>query len=122
VDRIITISDWWDGPLTGLAFYDGIVCIYERVFSQTDDEYTDEYTLTPVSREEESAIMAEWQEWCDAVSSGTTDLYFSSHPGAGKIQQIISQSAGNRQFRKKARFTGTVGKGYIPADYYAEWY
>lgn len=31
-EKVITIHNWWDGPLTGLAYYHNILCIYERIF------------------------------------------------------------------------------------------
>lgn len=122
MEKVITINDWWDSPLLGLAYYNGIVCIYERVFSETDDEYIDEYILTPISKEEEIAIMCEWKEWCDAVSCSELDLYYKKHSKADKIINVITRSAQKEKHRKKARFSGVIGNGCIPVDYHVEWY
>ena len=43
MEKVITIFDWWDGPLCGLASYKGSICIYERIFDEIRDEWSDEY-------------------------------------------------------------------------------
>lgn len=48
MEKVITISEWWDGPLRGLAYYNGDVCIYERFFDEAEDEWSDDYYLTPI--------------------------------------------------------------------------
>lgn len=47
--KVITINCWWDGPIYGLAHYNGIVCIYERIFDEIKDDWNDEYYLTPIN-------------------------------------------------------------------------
>ena len=42
MDKVLTINDWWDGPVMGLATYNGVICIYIRVFDVPEDEYLDE--------------------------------------------------------------------------------
>ena len=49
---VLTLDDWWDGPLWGMATYGNQTCIFERVFSEEIDDYLDQYYLTPVSDEQ----------------------------------------------------------------------
>ena len=123
MEKVISINDWWDGPLLGLAYYHENVCIYEKVFSESQDEYIDEYVLYPINNEEVIAIISEYKEWCNAVSLGELNLFYKTHQYSNmKITKIKENNLQNKHYRKKARFKGTCDKGYIPIDYYVEWY
>ena len=50
--KVLTINNWFNGPMTGLVYFNDIVCIYERVFDEKKNEYIDEYYLTPVNENE----------------------------------------------------------------------
>jgi len=73
MDKEITIDDWWDGPVIGLATYDDVICIYHRIFDTQIDDYGDEYFLTPIDDAEVEMLMDEWNEWCVACSKNTLD-------------------------------------------------
>lgn len=121
METVITINDWWDGPLCGLAYCNGIVCIYERIFDDTKDDWSDEYYLTPITFDLQNEIMNEWNEWCAAISSGALDDYYVSHSNSNIIENSIKRSKYKRQYRKKAIFNGQFGAGFIPIDYTVEW-
>ncbi len=121
MDKVITINNWWDGALLGLAYFENSVCIYERIFDDVKDDWTDEYYLTPVSENEFSQIMADWAEWCHAVGVGDCDSYYQKHLHDSPINLILENSDSKRKYQKKAVFKGTFGDGYIPIDYYAQW-
>lgn len=121
MEKVITINNWWDGPLYGLAYYNDVVCIYERIFDEIDDEWSDEYYLTPINSDLQNEILNEWQEWCVAVSSGTLKDYYTSHSNSSVIENAIEISKSKRQYRKKAVFKGRHGDGFIPIDYTVEW-
>lgn len=122
MEKVITINNWWDGVLLGLAYFDGIVCIYERIFDETEDDYINEYYLSPVNSYEKAEILNEWEEWCKAVSTGDLSSYYSAHLNNLSINKILKNSTSKRKYRKKARFTGRFENGHIPTDYYVEWY
>jgi hypothetical protein len=122
MEKVITISNWWDGPLEGLAYYNGIVCIYERIFDEGLDDYIDEYYLTPVTNNEKDEIISDWQEWCNAVSNNDLESYYKKYLKNRAIDRVINNSKFKRKYRKKAKFSGRFENGYIPVDYYAEWY
>lgn len=118
-DKVITINDWWDGPMCGLATYNGSVYAYERIFDEEKDDYSDEYRLIPVSGEDECRIMSEWNEWCTAVSVGDTEGYHKSHTEKYLSQLLKKTSA--EGIGKKAKFCGGVKEGFIPDGYFVEW-
>ena len=122
MEKVITISNWWDGPLEGLAYCNGIVCIYERIFDEGLDDYIDEYYLTPVTNNEKDEIISDWQEWCNAVSNNDLESYYKKHMKNRAIDRVINNSKFKRKYRKKAKYSGRFENGYIPVDYYAEWY
>jgi len=120
--KVITINNWWDGPILGLAYFDNIVCIYERIFDETKDDYIDEYYLSPVNDYEKTEILAEWEEWCKAVSIRDLNSFYSIHLNEHAIDRILRNSILKRKYRKKARFKGQFETGFVPIDYNAEWY
>lgn len=121
MEKVITINDWWDGPLNGLAYYNGVVCIYERIFDKVKDDWSDEYYLTPINFDIQNEILNEWHEWCDAISSDTLDEYFTFHANSKTIETAIERSKYKRIYKKKAVFNGQFEVGYIPINYTVEW-
>ncbi len=122
MERVITIHNWQDAPLIGLAYYNGLVCIYERVFDETLDEYIDEYYLTPITNDEKNEIMKVWLEWCNAYSNRDLELYYKKYLNNNPIDRVVINSKLRRKYRKKAIFEGRFEDGFIPVDYNVEWY
>lgn len=122
MEKVITINNWWDGPLLGLANYNGLVCIYEKIFDETIDEYIDEYYLTPIDDYEKDEIMLEWKKWCNAFLSGNSDSFYQEYLNNDSISKALINSNSKRKYRKKARFHGQFDNGFIPVDYHVEWY
>ena len=121
MEKVITINDWWDGPLLGLAYYNGFVCIYERIFDKTKDDWSNEYYLTPINSNSQNEILNEWYEWCDAVSSDSLNNDYASHSNSNAIKNAIERSKLKKKYRKKAIFNGQFETGYIPVNYTVEW-
>ena len=63
MDRVLIISDWRDGPLSGVAYFGEELCIYEKIFSEEIDEYIDKYRLTYISKSEYVLIKKECEKW-----------------------------------------------------------
>lgn len=121
MEEVITINNWCDGPLLGLAYYHGAVCIYERVFDETIDDWSDEFDLTPIDFNSQNKILNEWHKWCDAVSANAFDDYYAAHSGSRAINNAIEESKSKRKYRKKAIFNGHFETGFIPVNYTVEW-
>ena len=122
MDKVLTIDDWWDGPVIGLTTYNGMICIYFRIFDIQIDEYCGDYFLTPIDDSEAKMIMEEWNEWCMACSKNELDLFYKKHLNDHSIKKILETSNERNKDRKKAVFAGSIGQGWIPLDYHVEWY
>ena len=121
MDRVLTINDWWDGPVTGLATYNDRICIYDRIFDSSTDAYGDEYFLTPIGDAEAETIINEWKAWCAACSKNDAETFYKKYPHNQGIDRILEKSGGKNQYRKKAVFSGGIREGWMPVDYYVEW-
>ena len=122
MEKVITINNWWDGPQNGLAYFNGIVCIYERIFDEAKDDWSDEYYLTPVSSDLQNEILNEWREWCEAVSSDKLDEYYAAHSDNRAIEKVLEQTKDKRLYRKKGVFSGRYEAGFVPVEYTVEWF
>lgn len=116
-EKVLTISDWCDGPIFGLAYYSEELVIYDRVFSDERDSWTDYYRLLHVDKTEIRTILEEWQEWVDSVDNGT-GYDFSKK---SKIQNIITNKSSQDAKCMRGRFSGEIRRGFIPVSYYVEW-
>lgn len=122
MDRVLTINDWWDGPVMGLATYNGVICIYIRIFDIPEDGYLDEYFLTPTNDAEVEMIMNEWNEWCVAHSKNNLDSFYKKYLHNHSIDRVLEKSCEKNKYRKRAIFTGSIGIGFIPVDFCVEWH
>ena len=63
-DTVHTMTDFWDGPVRGIADFGGTPHLYERQFDQADDDdRADVYLLTPVDAETFALAMEDWVIW-----------------------------------------------------------
>ena len=121
MEKVITIFDWWDGPLCGLASYKGSICIYERIFDEIRDEWSDEYYLTPIEEADVNTLLRDWNRLRDTVQNERPlDSYYSLEDKANYLR-IIELSEQKRAYKKVTVFHGRYDKGYIPIEYYVEW-
>jgi len=58
-----TVNDYFDGCKIGVADYENIHCIYERIFNEEKDDWTNNYFLTPISQSDFSLIISDWERW-----------------------------------------------------------
>lgn len=80
-EAVFTVSEYYDGPRGGLANFRGIPHIYECVFDQQHDAYSDSFLLMPVGPEILAAAMTNWKiflKWREAFDAGQTTL--ATHP------------------------------------------
>jgi hypothetical protein len=78
---VFTITDYWDGPLNGIANFQGNPHFYERIFDSSIDDYSDVYRLTPVDERTFRVALEDWEIWCRwewAFHSGKAGI--ESHP------------------------------------------
>ena len=78
---VYTVTDYYDGPRKGIANFQGKPHLYECIFDESKDSYSDLFRLAPVDAETfQLAIEAWeiWRRWEFAFHSGETEM--STHP------------------------------------------
>lgn len=121
MEKVMTVFDWWSGPVCGIANYKGVPCIYERIFDEVKDEWSDEYYLTPIGEDAVNILLGDWEIWCEAVRNGKPLTSYYALPDRKKYFRIVELSEQKRAYKRAAVFRGQIDKGFIPVDYYVEW-
>lgn len=112
MDRVLTLDNWWNGPLLGLCTFDGGYCVFERIFSQERDDWSDEYWLTPVNEAAARSILANRRNWCAFMSGGGDARNWKNEID---ICGIAKLSLRYREYQKRGAF-----KGKRPENLYSE--
>lgn len=126
MDAVFTIHDWQDGPLLGIAAYGDETCIYERIFSEEQDAYLDQYSLTPVSGEQRRRILADWEKWLHWMACGPSPACAEEWRKCGTppdLKRMAEQSPDCQKYRKRAEFHGTFPKNFSSEikNFYVVW-
>ncbi|MEN3950720.1 hypothetical protein [Iodidimonas sp. SYSU 1G8] len=80
-DRVLTIDDYFDQPLKGVAEYRGRPHYYNRQFDRETDAYLDVFILTPLDAEAFELAMAAWGIWLDwKMAFRRGEVPANSHP------------------------------------------
>jgi hypothetical protein len=98
-ERVYTVGDYHDGPLSGIADYHGSPHAFEAEFSEADDEYSGRYWLMPIDREVfELAIQFReiGQRWKAAWKAGETSIDTFPLPDDKKRSDELKQAIGDR--------------------------
>jgi hypothetical protein len=69
-ERVYTVVDYYDGPRKGIADYKGKPHLYECMFDESKDNYSERFLLAPLDAMEDWAI---WQRWELANHTGKAD-------------------------------------------------
>ncbi len=80
-ERVFTIMEYYDGPRRGIANYLGEPHLYECIFAETKDSYSDLFQLTHLDGETFQLAMEDWGIWQRfeiAFHTGKTDI--RTHP------------------------------------------
>ena len=80
-ERVLTMTDYHDGPRGGIAYFRGTPHLYESKCVDIDSEAEDEFVLTPLSPEVVDAALEDWAIWLrweEAFHRG--DAQQDSHP------------------------------------------
>jgi len=80
-ESVFTVTEYYDGPRGGLANFRGVPHIYECIFDEENDAYSDFYFVMPVGPELLAAAMTNWKiflKWREAFDAGQTTL--ATHP------------------------------------------
>ncbi|NOU82663.1 hypothetical protein GC101_27760 [Paenibacillus sp. LMG 31459] len=89
------ITDWWDGPKSGFADFNGTVHCFERVFDKVNDDWSDLYLLRPVSTEEYSLQIESYKLFLDWINDKSSTR---PHPSSDKdnkryheVEQLLAE-------------------------------
>jgi hypothetical protein len=90
---VFTVTDYWDGPLIGIANFQGKPHFYECIFDVAQDDYSDLYRLTPVDDPTFRLAMEDWEIWCRwELAFHTGKAKMESHPAlpedAGRHEEL----------------------------------
>ena len=62
-ERVFTMTDYYDGPRTGIANFRGIPHLYESKWSDLGDDFEDSFLLTPINQDVFDAALEDWAIW-----------------------------------------------------------
>ena len=80
-ETVFTITDYYDGPRKGIANYQGNPDLFESIFDEAKDGYSDVFRLTPPDKVSFQLAMEDWEirrGWEIAFHDIKTDII--SHP------------------------------------------
>ncbi|MFC6652158.1 hypothetical protein [Paenibacillus rhizoplanae] len=72
------ITDWWDGPKTGFADFNGTVHCFERFFDKVNDDWSNLYLLRPVSTKEYSLQIESHKLFLNWINDNSSRTHPSS--------------------------------------------
>ena len=62
-ETVHTMTDYYDGPRGGVADFRGAPHVYESEFSDTLNNYTDSFRLSPISDDLFQLALEDWAIW-----------------------------------------------------------
>src|SRR4051812_4787257 len=83
-ERVYTVEEYFDGPVSGVADFAGRPHLYKRIFDEVEDEYSSQFDLTPIDPALLAIILekwAIWQRW--EICFARKKVPLDSHPGYG---------------------------------------
>tara|TARA_R110002073_G_scaffold335466_1_gene527516 strand:- start:146 stop:559 length:414 start_codon:yes stop_codon:yes gene_type:complete len=80
-EKVYTVNDYWDGPIEGVADYQGKPHKFKLLFDKNEDQYSTDYELQKISTKEFKLILQSWSLWIKWNNKeGKTKEEFDSHP------------------------------------------
>lgn len=109
MDNILTIHNYWDGLLLGIATFNEKPCIYERIFSFELDDYTNLYYLTLIDNQTFDLIMNDWNNWCNYMN---INKHYKKWKSNINLDILAKKSINYHKYCKRAIFYGTYKNFY----------
>ena len=116
VDTVLSVLDWWDGPLAGAATFHGATHRFRRIEQiRSDRAYKGVYELTPLSADiaaleaERWAIWSRWRAAWKAVetSHATWPALPADAERRKQIEALLAVTKLDEPIRCRGAFTGT---------------
>ena len=108
MDKIYTVDDYYDGPVSGVADLNGKPHYYECIFDEETDEYSKVYRLSPISENTLRLVQEQWDiwlRWNETFKDGKIKI--STHPALPEDEERCSEI---EALTKKEKTT--FGKNY----------
>ena len=132
-EKVHAIHDYHDGPVGGVADVGGAPHVFEQIFSEEKDEYSDRYRVMEIDQELYSRIMEAWAifvRWRVALDGGRTTL--KTHPALPEDRERyldLEQVIGNRRkpYPDRSRVVGArfrrvdSGPSYVLGQWEVQW-
>ena len=74
-DKVFTVTDYYDGPRKGVAEYLGKPHVYESLWDDEQDDWSEFYLLQPITNDTLKLVLEDWEiwrKWERAFDSGKT--------------------------------------------------
>ena len=62
-ELVFTVDEYYDGPRTGVANFQGEPHFYDCIFDQKRDDYSNLFQLTPIDQRTFELALAAWEIW-----------------------------------------------------------
>ena len=62
-EHVHTVTEYYDGPRKGIADYRGEPNLYECIFDELKDDYSESFRLAPLDAETFRMAMEDWVIW-----------------------------------------------------------
>ena len=99
-EKVHTVGNYHDGPVSGVADVDGVPHLYEKVFSEEEDEYIDRYAVRPIDQELYSLLIESWSifiRWRTAFDQGQVGLEtYPALPENRDRHHLLEKAIANR--------------------------
>lgn len=83
-ERVFTVTDYYDGPLRGIADYNGqphFFDLYDGILDESANDYSYLYRLTPVPHDVFRLALEDWEIWRRwELAFHTGEAALHSHP------------------------------------------
>ena len=105
MDKVLTIHDYYDGILMGVASMNGTPCIYESFRYEPEQTDSDWFHLTPISESTLELIMHNWEM---LVQWGETHDSFDSWNSENDLDlaKLAKASESYRKYVRHGKFHG----------------
>jgi hypothetical protein len=70
LENLVFVLDYFDGPITGVAFFHGVPHYFDAEFDEVSDSYTQRYRLTALSEETMKTVAAARATWLQKLNAG----------------------------------------------------
>jgi len=91
-ELVHTITDFYDGPRSGVADFQNKPCFYQCVFDESADDWSAKFQISPIDSETFQLALEDWaiwRRWEKAYYAGQTTL--KTHPALPEDRQRFEE-------------------------------